>query len=452
MQIGEMLVRAKAITPGDLEEAIGWQVIYGGKLGTNLLELGLVDERVLAEHLGRQQACEWTCGEFELPASIVRTIPASVARRQEIVPWRIEGKRFKVLASTPSENLALFDELGFKLGLIVKPVVAPEYRIHQLLRRYFGSVRQMRALDFGVKPKGKREQDEARKAEEAALEKQVDLMDDEAFAAIYAEAFAGRVGHDTPVEVAPVKPVEQLPPPGWEAPQPTYADASSLLTPIEEEEELPLLEAELIEDTGPQSDEQPPAADRFAAAFADLEARIVDEEARQSSVPGPDLSPLSFQEAVQEIGRAEGREEVARAVLRYARSKAARALLLNVQGDVLTGWAGVADDLDADAVRRIAVPLGSPSVFRLVRESRSHFIGPLGKDPGNVRFLKAAGKKWPATAALMPILFRGKVVYILYTDNGHKQQVNPEVGELLVLAQNITRSMEQLVARKASRT
>src|SRR5690606_21731748 len=98
MQIGEMLVRAKAITPGDLEEAIGWQVIYGGKLGTNLLELGLVDERVLAEHLGKQQACEWTCGEFELPASIVRTIPASVARRQEIVPWRIEGKRFKVLA------------------------------------------------------------------------------------------------------------------------------------------------------------------------------------------------------------------------------------------------------------------------------------------------------------------------------------------------------------------
>lgn len=444
MQIGEMLVRAKAITPGDLEEAIGWQVIYGGKLGTNLLELGLVDERVLAEHLGKQQACEWTCGEFELPASIVKTIPASVARRQEIVPWRIEGKRFKVLASTPSENLALFDELGFKLGLIVKPVIAPEYRIHQLLRRHFGSVRQMRAIDFGVKPKGKRAQEQERRAEEEALEKQADLMDDEAFAAIYAEAFAGRVAQDTPVGMAPVK--APAPPP----PQ-TYADASLILTPIEDDD-LPLLEAELIEDTGPQADEAPPAADRFAAAFADLEARIVDEEARQSSAPGPDLSPLSFQEAVQEIGRAEGREEVARAVLRYARSKAARALLLNVQGDVLTGWAGVADDLDADAVRRIAVPLGSPSVFRLVRESRSHFIGPLGKDPGNVRFLKLAGKKWPASAALMPILFRGKVVYILYTDNGHKQQVNPEVGELLVLAQNITRSMEQLVARKASRS
>ena len=98
--------------------------------------------------------------------------------------------------------------------------------------------------------------------------------------------------------------------------------------------------------------------------------------------------------------------------------------------------------------RRIAFPLSVPSAFQLVRTSRSHYIGPLGKESGNVRFLKLAGKKWPASAVLLPVLFRGKVVYILYVDNGHKQHVDADVGELLILSQNITRSMEQMVSQR----
>ena len=73
------------------------------------------------------------------------------------MPWRIEGKRLKVLCISPADNMALFDEMGFRLGKMVKPVVAPEYRINQVLRRYFESVRQMRALDFGVVPEEIRE-------------------------------------------------------------------------------------------------------------------------------------------------------------------------------------------------------------------------------------------------------------------------------------------------------
>src|SRR5205085_1669387 len=123
-------------TPADIEEAVGWQVIYGGRLGTNLLELGLLEEKALAETLGKQLAVEWTCGEIEVPESMVQAIPGVIARRQEVVPWKIDGKRLKVLCIAPSENLALFDEIGFRLGKLVKPVIAPEFRIHQVLRRH----------------------------------------------------------------------------------------------------------------------------------------------------------------------------------------------------------------------------------------------------------------------------------------------------------------------------
>lgn len=438
MLIGEMLVRAGALTPAALEEAIGWQVVYGGRLGTNLLELGLVDEKLLAQALGRQHGCEWTFGPMELPESIVRTVPASVARRHEIVPWRIEGRRFKVLSTQPGDNIAMLDELGFKLGLIVKPVVAPEFRVHQLLRRYFGSIRQQRALDFGVRPAARI----APRAEEtrASVDDEPDLMDDEAFASIYAQAIVGGG--------AGAVPGDQHAPAWLEPPDasPEFADASTFLTPIEDDD-LPLVDAELIED---DVDLTPPAEERWAAAFAELEAKSQSEELAQQT-SDENLSALTFAEAASEIARADGRDEVARAVLRYARSVSNRAVLLNVQGDVATGWDAVGEGLDPLSARRIVVPLETPSVFRLVRDSRSHYIGPLGKDAGNVTFLKLAGKKWPASASLMPILFHGRVVYILYTDNGHKQLANPDVGELLVLAQNISRSMEQMVARRAAR-
>jgi hypothetical protein len=501
-----MLVRARAVTPADVEEAVGWQVLYGGRLGTNLLELGLVDEKILAESLGRQLACEWTSGEIEISESMVQAIPGVIARRHEVVPWRIDGKRLKVLCIAPAENMALFDEMGFRLGKLVKPVIAPEFRIHQVLRRYFESVRQMRALDFGVKPKGKRAQEAEKRAEQAELEKSADLMDDEAFTSLYAEATrarpgrpAGEVPASPPVvpEVglktvpqprkpapAPAPPTAKAPPapaasprpgppPGWSgtpaatppstarpvtaaghaAPPvararvpapPAVVEAPAIELELDEE----ILDAELIEAAPEEERADALATDLWAAALKDLETEIAEKA--PPPPPPRDMSPLSFQDALAHVAKAGHRDEVARTVLRYARSKAKRAVLLSIQGDVALGWDAAGDDLTQDIARMIAFPLTVPSAFRLVRDSRSHYIGPLGKDPGNVRFLKLAGKKWPASAVLLPVLFRGRLVYILYVDNGHKQHVDADVGELLILSQNISRSMEQMVARKQS--
>jgi hypothetical protein len=458
MQIGELLVRAGAVSPSDLDDAVGWQVLYGGRLGTNLLELGLVEERALAECLGRQHGCEWHAGEVELASSLVQTIPPVLARRHELVPWRVEGRKFKVLAIAPQECVSLLDEIGFRLGKIVKPVVAPEFRVHQALRRHYGSQRQMRAIDFGVQPRRPSQQASERQQEEAELGKAADLMDDEAFAAIYREVMDQRGGPPPPAEPAPAAPRATPPPTVVAAPPvlhpvaaPAVIDAASLLTPLaEEEEELPLLDAELIEETGPvETDDGGLAQENWASAFADLEQQLAASE--PPPTPPADLTPLSFKDAVAAIGKVDGRDAVARAVLRYARSKAARAILLQVQGDVALGWDALGEDLSPEVARAIAFPLTAPGAFNLVRQTRSHYIGPLGKESGNVRFLKLAGKKWPASAVLLPVLFRGKPVYILYVDNGHKQQVDPDVGELLILSQNITRSMEQLVASRQRR-
>ena len=65
MRIGEILLRASQLTQEGLDEALDWQVLYGGRLGTNLLELRLVTEEQFARALGKQLSCEVAWGELQ---------------------------------------------------------------------------------------------------------------------------------------------------------------------------------------------------------------------------------------------------------------------------------------------------------------------------------------------------------------------------------------------------
>jgi hypothetical protein len=52
----------------------------------------------------------------------------------------------------------------------------------------------------------------------------------------------------------------------------------------------------------------------------------------------------------------------------------------------------------------------------------------------------------------MPLLVRGKPVHLLYVDQGPGQVTPPDVGELMIVSQSVTRSYEALIRqRKAAR-
>jgi len=166
-----------------------------------------------------------------------------------------------------------------------------------------------------------------------------------------------------------------------------------------------------------------------------------------------DVSPLAFEKALELLKTVQDRDSIARIVLRASRSKAERALLLLVQGNVVLGWDGLGEGLEEGAAARIAVALGAPSAFDLVVKTRSHFLGPLQKTPLNIRFLAQMGKKVPLSSLVVPILHRERVSHVLYLDNGHKKQAPTDVGEMLILSQRIAQSVEALVVkRKAGRT
>jgi hypothetical protein len=65
-------------------------------------------------------------------------------------------------------------------------------------------------------------------------------------------------------------------------------------------------------------------------------------------------------------------------------------------------------------------------------------------------FYKLLGGGFPTTAVILPLLVRGKVVHLLYVDNGANQLTPPDVGELLILSQSVGRSYEAMMRRRKS--
>jgi hypothetical protein len=196
-----------------------------------------------------------------------------------------------------------------------------------------------------------------------------------------------------------------------------------------------------------------------AAEAAEAEAEIESEgelplkpvqwdEPTAPAVPARDESPLEFKQAIKLLDGVTDRDSIAHLVLRASRSKAARALLLQVQGAVVLGWDGLGEGLENGAARTVAMPLGEGSAFSLVVKTRSHYMGPLQKTPLNIRFLATLGKKVPLSSLIFPILHKGRVSHMLYLDNGHKQQAPTDVGEMLILSQRISQTVEALVERK----
>jgi hypothetical protein len=425
MRIGETLIKAGQLTQEGLEEALDWQVLYGGRLGTNLLELKLVSEEHLARALGKQLACEIAWGELQSEPEVIPLVPKHVADRDEMVPWKMENRRLKILCA--QIRLEKMDELRHKIGRTCSPVVAPEFRIFQLLRANYGAVRQMRALDFGVVPADDRRR-KKQKGTGAAAGPAPELIDESEFNDLYNRVVQGGSATTEPARAAAPSsaPVETLP------------DDAIL--------------GEAMDDTWPPPPIFPPAVAQ-PQAFAQIPASWEEPEA--PAPPKPNDSPLDFKEALKLLEGVTNRKAIAHIVLRAARSKAKRALLMQVQGEVALGWDALGEGIE-QAAQIVAIPLAAPSAFQLVVKTRSHFLGPLQKTPVNVRFLAQLGRKVPLSSMIVPILYRGRVSHLLYVDNGHKQQAPTDVGEMLILSQRISQTVEKLVEitakiRKAAR-
>ena len=116
-----------------------------------------------------------------------------------------------------------------------------------------------------------------------------------------------------------------------------------------------------------------------------------------------------------------------------------------VQKDVIIGWTGTGERVDEETISNIIFPLNSPSIFKTLYDTKCHYIGAISSTIVNDNFIKWIGGGKPKSAFIIPILFKGKIVNIIYGDNGEGENTTTDIGDLLILAQHIPLAFENLV-------
>ena len=133
------------ITDKQLDEALKAQVIFGGKLGTNLVELGYLDEEALAYFLSENLQVPYAHPKklFDIDPKIIALIPRALAEKYKVMPFALKRKRLQVVIIDPLD-LEAIHELSFITGFIIEPMVTPEARLLEALEKYYGIPYQQR--------------------------------------------------------------------------------------------------------------------------------------------------------------------------------------------------------------------------------------------------------------------------------------------------------------------
>jgi hypothetical protein len=166
MKLGEALVKDSLITRDQLRLALERQVIFGGRIGTNIVELGILTEKDLSAFLSRF---------FKLPAvdpvqlasvdpEVIACISRELAEKYKVVPFRKDRNRLHVAILEP-RSMASADEMRFITGYDIIPYVVTELRLLYALEKYYGIERDLRYISVFVKEEEREATEEDTKAQ-----------------------------------------------------------------------------------------------------------------------------------------------------------------------------------------------------------------------------------------------------------------------------------------------
>ncbi len=140
-RVGEILVQAGVIDEMQLSSALGEQTRWGRRLGVTLIKLGMVEEGHLVRALAKQ---------LDLPVAslagkriaddVIALVPAKVASEHAVIPLFVkeEGRtRQLFLGMEDPSNLAVLDDLSFRTGMEVHPVMVGPTELGQAMDRYY---------------------------------------------------------------------------------------------------------------------------------------------------------------------------------------------------------------------------------------------------------------------------------------------------------------------------
>jgi HEAT repeat protein len=398
--LSSLLVQDKIVSVSTIEEALQRQVIFGGQLDTNLLELRAVDEHLLVEYKARVNGMvPASRDEIEgADLQVVRTVPVEVVERHGIVPLRFLKDALRVAVASPVSELRL-GEAASVLGVALEPVMTSELRLRVALSKYYGIELPSRFSRL------------------AGL-----------LAASPPRVQSRRVSGPPQASGSPSqRRIEAVAPQG---------DRRSVVPSMSRERATG---AGIFADSSGAGQDGPgdlrdtyPGSTPFSGAAG--------------SQAQPPILPLPA--GLDLIERATTREEVFDAALRVLGGMVEYAACFVVKRNAAYGKAAWGRGTSGDELVRRPVLLEKPGALWAVLQTKAHFLGPLPPSRANDGLLEAIGRPRPSTVMVVPVVLRNRVVVMLYADSGSRRAIGYELAALLPLASAMTATFERLIIER----
>lgn len=154
-KIGQILLREKLVTEAQLKDALEKQALFGGRIGSMLVELGALDEEQLGKVLGQRYRVPYVVTRQleKVSANLLPLLPEDLASRHRAIPLKLQNKKLFIAMVDPSDFRGI-ETIGFQTGYAISPVVAPESVILAHLECYYGVPRKKIGVHLSAVPQG----------------------------------------------------------------------------------------------------------------------------------------------------------------------------------------------------------------------------------------------------------------------------------------------------------
>ncbi|RII26651.1 MAG: general secretion pathway protein GspE [Geobacter sp.] len=419
----DMLLNAGLISRVQFDDALKNRVIFGGKIGTSLIEMGYISEEELARFLSNKLAVPYVSPKqlLTIPQETIDLLPRDMAIKYGVIPIKLDKKRLSLVMSDPADLKAI-DEIGFITGFIVRPLITPEVRLVQALSKYYQA-------DMPPRYQHIIEIIEAQKQASAAPQPQKPAS------VPPAPAERARTAQpEQPVTAVPTPKVRpkaiQSKPPQQEPAQPEPAAPSeSTVRPQRPRPQMPV----------PEPLQPPEFEEEQDEYLEDLE--IVEDVAWSEQIRRFEPDAVS-----NGLAHAENSDEISDLVITELGRKLRRAAIFRIKDHTAVFWKGFDRKMTITGIDNLRLPLTEPSVLKTVADSAGIYLGPMKETPINHLLYDALGGGQPSAVLLMPILIGGRLVNIVYAEGD--EELNTLVPDLQKLLTKATLALEILIFRE----
>ncbi|HEY8041916.1 MAG TPA: hypothetical protein VIF15_19065 [Polyangiaceae bacterium] len=430
MSLSSLIVQREVATMRQVEEALARQVIYGGDLVTNLLEVARLDEAVLAALLGESIGLAAAPpGELPIASPRVRAlVPPEMAAQRSVVPLALDGEKLVLAVSEPLPT-DLEEQLAFALGMSIEQRAAPAVRVRQAIARVYGVPLERRMQRLVARLSGEASVSGSMPPPLGAAPAVVEPPRPPSAPPVRSGTPA--MGSARPSTAAP----STLP----SMPARRITSANFLAARPVPPEEPPVAEE------GPRPDSSPPSSPLAPERRGGLLQRDVPQTARTTRRR---RGPITFEAAKVEAEEAPDRDALLDLYFDFSRQFFEYAALFLVHGDIAEGRDAFGTGASREKVVGIGVPLDLPGLMSSARDKRVPVVTKAPADGLDAVLMADLQRPRDAELAIVPLVVRTRPVALLLGDCGEHGIDRATVQQVVAFAGIVGKAFERIIVRR----